>query len=322
MPFIDSLQKNIWALYIPPNPDELFSSWYLRLTQAHAVKSHSFAKYYFPSQQFWTRDVDNMPTDYLRKIIFDSTPLTYNTIESLFLTSYQDYLFENHNPNGFTSGILPLGIVHRKRKHKGLLYCPNCLKNNAYYKKKWRLTISYVCCDCGVLLKDCCPECKKPIVFHRLEQGNKNTVMISSLSLCSNCNYDLTENSVKATEIQLLNQSNINNILQVGYSNHIQYSFNYFYLFQNIMNLLSRRNHTWGRLRKACESEFGVLPEKDQNFYFWSIEERFPLFEITCKIINDYSFLKYLIVNYNLRLSEFNKDYILPYSFEKIFKDQ
>lgn len=135
MPYIPTLNKNIWAHYIPPYQDELFTSWFFRLSQEHSVKSHSFGKYYFKDQQFWNRDVDNMSTDYLKKVIFNNTPLEYTDINALFLSDYQSRLFENHNPNGFTSGILPLGILHRKRKHNGLLYCPKCLKKKLITKK-------------------------------------------------------------------------------------------------------------------------------------------------------------------------------------------
>lgn len=193
-------------------------------------------------------------------------------------------------------------------------------KKKAYYKKQWRLVISYICCDCEVFLYDCCPDCKEPITFHRLEQGDKKRTIIKSLNTCSFCSYDLTTNSKKANRNQILNQLKINNILNHGYSKNINYSFSYFYLLQNIMNLLSRKHTIWGRLRDACENEFGILPELHHNFLTWPIEDRFLLFQIACKIINDYSFLKYLIVKYNLRLSEFKKDSVLPYSFENVFK--
>lgn len=194
-------------------------------------------------------------------------------------------------------------------------------KKKAYYKKKWRLLISYVCCDCEVLLLDCCPECHEPIAFHRLEQGNKKINEIQSLGVCSFCDYDLTQKSKNAAKEQIANQIKIYQILYQGYSENIQYSFSYFYLLQTIMTLLSRKHPVWGRLREACEFEFGFLPQINQNFTMWSIEDRISIFEIACKIINDYSFLKYLIVTYNLRLSEFKKDRTLAYSFESIFKN-
>ncbi|WP_294250509.1 TniQ family protein [uncultured Chryseobacterium sp.] len=320
MPFVPSLQKNIWANYIPPYKDELFTSWYVRLAQSHMVKSHSFGKYYFGNQQFWNRDTDNMPTSHLKRIIYENSPLEYADIDDLFLTSYKYKLFEHHNPTGYTLGILPLGIRHRIRKQRGLLYCPVCLKNKPYYKKQWRLSISYVCCNCKVLLKDSCPACKYPITFHRLEQGNKKRTLIDSFNLCAGCNYDLTLSSITASDEQFKNQICIDNILNSGYSKNIHYSFSYFHLFHIINNLLSRKHKVWGRLRNACEFEFGILPENEESFRFWPIEDRLSIFEMTCKIINDYDFLRYLIQNHNLRLSEFNKDQILPYSFEHIFK--
>lgn len=320
MPFISSLNKNIWACYIPPFPDELFTSWFFRISQEHIVKSHSFGKYYFAKQQFWNRDVDNTPTDYLKRIIFENTPLEFFAIENLFLTSYEAKLFENHNPVGITTGILPLGIHHRKRKHNGLLYCPLCLGKKAFFKKQWRLLISYVCVECGIFLRDCCYNCQQPITFHRLEQGKKQKIEIESLIQCSFCNNDLTKNFEHATKDQIKNQIQIYKILESGYAHNIPYSFSYFYLLQTLSNLLSRNHDTWGRLRKACETEFGILPEEKGSFFSWSIEKRRPLFDISCKLANDYSYFQYIIGKYNLRLSEFNKDHMLPYSFENIFK--
>ncbi|UKB78311.1 hypothetical protein [Chryseobacterium sp. MEBOG07] len=132
----------------------------------------------FKRKHFWNGDADNTTTDYLKKVIFDNTPLEYVVIENLFLSSYQSWLFENHNPNGVTSGILPLGIFHRKRKHTELLYCPIFLSRKTYYKKQWRLLISYVFCNYETILRDCCPKCHEPIAFHRLEQGNKKRTII------------------------------------------------------------------------------------------------------------------------------------------------
>lgn len=320
MPFIASLDKNIWACYVPPYPDELFTSWFFRITQEHGVKSHSFGKYYFKNQQFWNRDADNMPTENLKKIIFENTPLEISAIEKMFLTSYESKLFEKHNPNGITTGILPLGINHRKRKHNGLLYCPLCLKKKAFFKKQWRLLISYICCECGTFLRDCCNNCKQPVSFHRLEQGDKQKIEISSLSQCSFCNYDLTTNFEYSTEEQIINQIKINKILENGYADNIPYSFSYFKLLQSLSNLLSRNNEIWGRLRKACESEFGILPEEKGNFFLWSIEKRRTIFDISFKIAEDYTYFHQLIMKYNLRLSEFKKDHVLPYSFENIFR--
>lgn len=37
MVYIKKFRKNIWPLYIPPLPDELFSSWIYRLANNHRV---------------------------------------------------------------------------------------------------------------------------------------------------------------------------------------------------------------------------------------------------------------------------------------------
>lgn len=320
MPFISSLGKNIWAQYIPPYTDELFSSWFFRISQAHHVKSHSFGRYYFKNQLFWNRDVDNMPTQYLKNVIFDNTPLDFSSIENLFLTSYQSYLFESHNPYGRTTGILPLGIMHRKRKNNGLLFCPLCLKKHPYYRKSWRIFVSYVCCECKVLLRDSCPVCNEPIAFHRLEQGDKNKIKTRSLNYCAFCLFDLASQYEFANGLQLDYQQKINFALEQGFAENYPYSFAYFKLLTTIAGLLSRRHTIWGRLRYACESEFGDLPESSKSIDLWDIDNRRIIFEIALKIVDNPNILLFLINKYNLRLSEFTKDHSIPFFFENIFK--
>ncbi|MGG5209229.1 TniQ family protein [Chryseobacterium sp. MIQD13] len=320
MPFISSLDKNIWAHYIPPYPDELFSSWFFRLSQAHHVKSHSFGRYYFKNQQFWNRDVDNMPSQYLKDIIFNNTPLNYSSISQLFLTSYESFLFESHNPFGRTMGILPLGIMHRKRKNNGLLFCPLCLKKHPYYRKSWRIFVSYICCKCRVLLRDSCPVCNEPIAFHRLEQGDKNKIQTHSLNHCSFCLYDLSSEYKMASSLQLDYQQKINTILHQGFTENYSYSFAYFKLLSSVAGLLSRRHTIWGRLRYACENEFGYLPENSESIDLWNIDNRRIIFEMAFKVVDNPDILLFLIKEYNLRLSEFNKDHSLPFFFENIFK--
>lgn len=320
MPFIEKFQKNIWAHYIPPYSDELFTSWFFRLAQAHHVKSHSFGKYYFKNQSFWNRDIDNMPTQYIKDIIYKNTPLDYLSINSLFLTSYDSYLYEDHNPYGKTQGILPLGIMHRKRKNNGLIFCPLCIKEHPYFRKSWRLFISYVCCDCKVLLRDSCPVCEEPVAFHRLEQGDRNKIQTLSMNHCAYCFSDLGSRYEIANSTQVEYQKKINTILRLGYSEHYSYSFAYFKLNSIIASLLSRKHSIWGRLRFACESEFGELPESFDNIYLWNIDNRRIIYEMVLDILDNPSILHFLIKKYNLRLSEFSKDHSLPFFFVNIFK--
>lgn len=320
MPYIQTLKKNIWAHYIPPYQDELFTSWFFRLSQAHGVKSHSFAKYYFGKEQLWNRDIDNSASDYLKKVIVENSPLLDQDVENLFLTSYETILFEQRNLNGNTQGILPLGIYHRKRRNKSLLYCPSCIGKKPYYKKAWRISISYFCTDCKIILKDCCESCGNGISFHRLEQGDKKKILADSLSNCSWCRASLSLNLEVANNFQIFLQTKINSILKDGYSKEFQYSFSYFKVLHIILLLISRKHNTWGRLRNACEFEFGPLPIEDGSWYLWSINNRRILFETAFKIIEDFPFFQFLIQKHNLRLSEFKKDSILPYSFENIFK--
>ena len=78
--------KNIWPLYIPPEKNELFSSWFCRLSNNHMIRSESFLTNYFGRMlPLWNRDIDMlMPNKYLNTIS-NHTPLTSLQIRNLFL---------------------------------------------------------------------------------------------------------------------------------------------------------------------------------------------------------------------------------------------
>ena len=59
MVYIKSIDKNILPYYISPFKDELFSSWFCRLSVKHNLKPQSFIQNYFDYKiPFWNRDID------------------------------------------------------------------------------------------------------------------------------------------------------------------------------------------------------------------------------------------------------------------------
>lgn len=111
------------------------------------------------------------------------------------LTSFAGIISEAVNTRGYSPGILPLGIYHRKRTRYSLMYCPECLRDDDYphYRKNWRLSVATVCMQHRVQLLDHCPQCLKEIVPHRVDmKWRSQTTVGSQLHIrCYNCGSDL-----------------------------------------------------------------------------------------------------------------------------------
>lgn len=316
MVFISTLQKDIWGGYTPPYKDEIFSSWFIRLSQSHLLKSHSFSKCVLKGYSIWNRDNDLAAKEDIIQIIENNTPLNRIEITDLFLRSYEGILYEKINLTGFTTGIIPLKIYHRKRKGNSIMYCPCCLQNQPYYKKQWRIFYSIACTECGTELKDHCTQCKNPVTFHRLEQGNKSEILRASLNLCAYCGSDISQNPIKASRKQLQFQKKINSYLQNGFTESLGYSHLYFSMLYKVSSLISRENNQWGRLRTACCREFGNIPLiNHKQFYLTTLQERKDILLLSHKLIEDLDLFEKIIRKYNIRLSELTRDRMIPFYY-------
>ena len=307
--------KQIWPGYIKPLEDELFSSWLIRLSNEHLIKSYSFSKIYFDNHPIWNRDIDKMIPFKIIQKLKKHTPLSDNEINELFLNSYSNYLFEGNINSSYTRGILNLGISHRKRHNYGLLACPICLsKNIPYFKRKWRLYTSLICLSCKCELIDRCLNCEKPIAFHRLELENKSSLNKSPLYICWYCKSDLRKYSKKVfkNSKKYFYQKFINETLCSGYNYITQYSFTYIHVLTYICTSLETKSNQWNRLQLALfdDSEYD-LDEKliTNNPYQNSIKKRKKLLLNSFKLLNNWP-LEFLRIRdkYNIRYSDFSKD--------------
>jgi hypothetical protein len=272
--------KRIFPMYIPPEKDELFSSWICRMSIEHQIKPYSFVKNYFVDYaRFFSRNIDLLRLDSVVSTLLKNTPLNKNQIEDLF----EGNVFEKSCVNGITTGLLPLGIFNRRRKNFGTLYCPSCLRKKIpYYKKQWRLSFSLVCLDCNVRLKDRCDKCKEPITYHmpnKVNQPSRMSYLQDSLSLkyCS-CGHDLSIKNkldLPPTEVELCYQKFIDMTMENGYNSISNYSFLYF----NGLILLATKYLSFSNRNKfrVCLMGFHnreYLPHEKYDFGLWEIENR------------------------------------------------
>ena len=184
-----SLSGTVWPIHLKPLPDELLSSWIVRLARAHSLKLHTFCSITWPDKAMWNRDIDKSVDDEVLNILARKTGTSIERVRQTALADFEGTVYEKHNSYGNTRLILPLGVYHRIHKGYGLQFCPACLKDDEepYFRRIWRLAFITTCTIHNKTLLDRCPICEEPINFHR------NQYQTHSITLCHICGEDMRE---------------------------------------------------------------------------------------------------------------------------------
>ncbi|MEP3348383.1 MAG: TniQ family protein [Marinomonas sp.] len=181
-----------------PLEDELLSSWVTRIALENGLYAHTLYKSCLGlDSSIFIKDIDKFFAPRLIDSLEEKTGLTSKQINKLMLTGFEGRITEKLVINSSSRWILPLGIYHRTRKNKGVVYCPQCFAENPikYYKRIWRLSFVVMCEKHHCLLRDCCPHCGSPIDFQRLGIGKaKFETPYNDLGLCSSCTLPLWTN--------------------------------------------------------------------------------------------------------------------------------
>jgi hypothetical protein len=123
----DHLSGGFWPAHLQPKPDELLSSWIVRLAIAHGQKLHTFCSITWPRKSIWNRDIDKSADVEIVRVLSRKTATHIKRAWATTLASYEGVLYEKHTRFGPAAWIMPVGIYHRKRMQFGLQYCPICL---------------------------------------------------------------------------------------------------------------------------------------------------------------------------------------------------
>lgn len=245
---------------ISPLPDELLSSWLIRLAVLHRTMPSTFTNLYLPEtkNKLWAGDVDLHADDDLLMRLAEKAELPVELLRAMTLRSYEGVLFERlHTATGGTPFLLKMAMRGRWSRSPGIRWCPECLAedNPPYFRKKWRLALFTAClkhrksqverCACGRTLtmykaiwldgKPCCPVCR--FALHDLSGENS----------------EMPARAVGA-------QEQIRQIMEHGYvvkGGAAVYSHHYFKALHHMLRMLMSRK--WGdRLRSEVGLEWVV----------------------------------------------------------------
>lgn len=186
----------LWPIRYKPLPDELLSSWLVRLAHGHGLKVQTFCNLIFGNRhQVWNRDIDRLGPDWLINELSARTGTPLEIAYGTTLRAYEALLYPQFKLSGVLQWILTLKMYHRKFEGYGLQYCSQCLHEGPepYFRKAWRVAFNTVCVKHQCMLRDRCPNCGSGVAFHRRDMGNGDVVVADSMAGCHQCGFDLSE---------------------------------------------------------------------------------------------------------------------------------
>ncbi|MDQ6759491.1 MAG: TniQ family protein [Acidobacteriota bacterium] len=110
----------LWPIYPKPFPDELLSSWMVRIARAYRIRPASFWKRQAGSVDF--RNVDLTAEDRLLRLIGLKTGTPLDRVRATTLRAYRE-----------------CGVDWYGGHETVIRFCPACLEERPYFRRRWRL---------------------------------------------------------------------------------------------------------------------------------------------------------------------------------------
>lgn len=185
----------VWPAHPKPLPDELLSSWIVRLAEANAIKLQTLSWMLFGNGRSpWNRDIDRNAPPWLIRVISDHTGINYWEAFHTTLVTYRTRLYPRRQAAGQLRWILPVRSYGMRRRAFGQQFCPQCLASDPqpYFRKRWRVAFFTYCPEHHMELHDACPACGAPVIIFRGDFG-RELKDAQPMHVCHACGYDFRE---------------------------------------------------------------------------------------------------------------------------------
>ena len=275
-----ALSGRYWPVCPGPLPDELLTSWLVRLARANGQKLHTFCTLAWPGKEVWNRDPDKFADPEIVATLARRTGTDPERAWATTLAAYAGRLYLRHNPAGSTRWLTNVGVRHRLRHNAGFQFCPRCLATDAqpYYRRRWRLSLVTLCEAHGCLLLDRCPRCEAVVNFHRGELGQKERVEAAPLTDCHACGFDLraAEAPPVGDAAMAAFQAWMLEGVERGWFEDITYSHLYFDALARVLTVLASRHRlcrdagaaVWARMAPPGAEPLPALARRGERAYF------------------------------------------------------
>lgn len=308
------MATQLWPVHPQPLPDELLSSWMIRLARSNGFKVHNFyAQFFGRERQIWNRDIDHHAPSWLIDGLVARTGTSRERVVQTTLRAFESFAFEHFNETGVTRWILPLGIFHRTRRAYGQQFCPQCMTEEAepYLRRHWRLGLTVICTRHGVLLQDRCATCARPLAPHRSDiTARGGFPEWTSMLRCSTCRTRIAAPAEKAAPEDVQMQREIEHHLRSGFvmldGGLPLYSHLYFDGLRMIMRALPKPTSTLRRIA----------------FEYAPIQQRLVLLRSATQLVVDWphGFVKQCLVLRHPYTTVSNNDASIPYWLDSVLR--
>ncbi len=284
--------KPSWAVPVPPQPSELFSSWLARAALAQGCDPLVLTGDVWPRWRAWVRDLDRGVSVERLTALERASGIPALLLDAMSLRATVEFITADLlDSRAVWPWVLTLGSKNRARLG-GLQYCSSCLAigQTPYYRQEWRLAWHVGCSEHGGQLYDRCWSCKLPVEPHRLQAEDKH------LAVCAHCRQDLREVSLIAcSEAAVAFQEAADRVVQDGYGYYDQEkltSHEWFRLARYFLLVIRRVARGRAEGLQAFIKALGipssavVSPSTGLPFEFLSVQERAPLLSGAWHMLN------------------------------------
>ncbi|MBS4018244.1 MAG: TniQ family protein [Dechloromonas sp.] len=272
------LSGKVWPAHPKPLPDELLSSWIVRVGEANAIKLQTLSWMLFGNGLSpWNRDIDRNAPQWLIDALCEHTGSSYWEVFRMTLVTYGGRLYPHRQAVGQLRWILPIRSYGMRHRAFGQQFCPECLASDAipYFRKQWRVACFTYCPEHHVDLWDACPGCGLPIVGFRGDFGRelKNA---RPMHVCYSCGYDFREAPRKSVSFpnEELHQLFDGMLLSLNASDSQagQFDLGYYAVMHQFCRVMGMRQNQ-GRLQRFIEEQLD-LPHLSLQQGLISVEQR------------------------------------------------
>ncbi len=294
---IRGLTSPIWPIHYKPLPDELLSSWLVRLAHGHGLKVQTFCNLIFGNnQQVWNRDIDRLAPTWLLGQLSYRTGAAPEIVWNTTLRAYEGLLYGKFRMSGTLPWILALKMYHRKREGYGLQFCPTCLAEDAipYFRKRWRIAFNTLCLQHKSMLLDRCPKCSMAVAIHRVDMIRSQLTEITPVCCCHECGYDFRQApkiSISSYDHQALSLLlDANRMIHDDFREDQRWRLEHYEVMRQLCRVMTTRyKHVFLRKFVLEQLEAPDLPltEGRISFEMRPIQERHHLVQLTSWLLVD-----------------------------------
>ena len=242
---------------VQPYPDELLSSWFIRLARKNHTNVSTIICHVFKNDvlsehtsKLHIKDLDLYELNQNQKdMLFNSTGVK---IDNLQFFKYNGFLNETVDRYKKLWIAEPKATKHNTKHFYGTRYCPKCLEESPYVRQLWRILLYNICSTHNCYLRCECPSCNEQFMYY--DNGYMREVY-----QCHNCSFDLRKSEIQhITNRKHINRQNkLMNILDAGYYKVNQgyyYSIGLFYLLKSLVLTIMKVDGVEVKYIKQLES--------------------------------------------------------------------